>query len=446
MKETAIIVLAAGKGTRMFSKTPKVLHKIGGKPMVYHVIDSSLATNPRPSKIIAVLNDDMENVRQQIQDVCHIGIQKEQKGTADAVKSALPHLKGFKGNIIILYADTPLISPHTIQKLLETLTSDVAVSVLGFNPEDPAQYGRLVLDNENNLSRIVEYNDATDEEKMIRLCNSGIVAVKGGLLNSLIDKINNNNAKGEYYLTDIIQIANELGHKCSYVAADASEVAGVNNRLQLAEVEKQYQDRLRESVMMNGVTLIDPQSVYFSHDMRIGRDITIHPNVFFGENVIIEDNVEIFSYSHIEGASIGSNSVVGPFARLRMGTEIENNVKVGNFVEIKKSTLEKGVKVNHLSYIGDSDIGKNSNIGAGTITCNYDGFAKYRTSIGKDVFIGSNSSLVAPVTIGDGAIVAAGSTITENVEDEALTIARSKQTVKKNGANIFRDKKLSDKK
>lgn len=446
MKETAIIILAAGKGTRMFSKTPKVLHKVGGNSMIYHVIDSALSTNPRPSKIITVLNDKMQMVRDKISDVCSVAIQKEQKGTADAVKSALPHLKGFKGNVVILYADTPLITPNTIQKLLETLTSDVAVSVLGFIPDDPAQYGRLVLDGENNLKRIIEFNDANDEERKIRLCNSGIIAIKGSLLSTLLDSISNNNKKNEFYLTDLIAIANDLGHKCDFVTGDASEVSGVNNRLQLSQVEEIYQNRLRESVMLNGVTLIDPKSVYFSYDMKMGRDVIIHPNVYFGEGVIIEDNVEIKPYSHIEGASIGANSVVGPFARLRPGSDLEENVKIGNFVEVKNSTLEKGVKVNHLSYVGDAYIGKNSNIGAGTITCNYDGFAKYQTKIGKEVFIGSNTALIAPVNIGDGSMVAAGSTITNDVDSEALAIARSKQIEKAKGSSIFRDEKISNKK
>lgn len=444
-KETAIVILAAGKGTRMQSDIPKVLHKVGCRSMIEHVIGSALTLKPRPVKIVTVLSRNMEKVQQTVSEYSEVVIQETQQGTADAVKYALPNLKGFKGNVLILYADTPLLTHVTMHNMLDALATDVAVSVLGFTPDDATGYGRLVVNKEGELEKITEHKDASDEERKITLCNSGVIAVKGGLLHSLLKEVSNQNAKHEYYLTDIIGIARKKGHICTYIEGSPQEVIGVNNRIQLAEVEKIYQNRLRTSVMMKGVTLIDPDTTYLAHDMKVGRDITIHPNVVFGPGVILEDNVEVLSFCHIEGASIGEGSKIGPFARIRPGTDIDENVRIGNFVEVKKSEIHKGVKLGHLSYIGDTTIGENTNVGAGTITCNYDGFNKYPTAIGRDVFIGSHSSLVAPVKIGDGALIAAGSTITHNVAPDALSIARNKQENQENGAEKFRHRKKARK-
>lgn len=437
-KETAIIILAAGKGTRMKSSLPKVLHKICGKPMIEHVLNTSIGLKPK--KIITVLNEEMTDVEESINNICEVVYQKEQKGTADAVKPALEKLKDFDGNVLILYADTPLIEEITLNEMLKTLNeSDVVV--LGFTPFNPAEYGRLVVNNIGELERIVEFKDANENEQQIELCNSGVIAANNKVIQHLITKIDNKNAKGEYYLTDIIELANNENKKCLHVEGVEDEVLGINNRVQLCEAEHIMQVRLRTAAMEGGVTLIDPETVYFSYDTVISQDVTIHPNVTFGEGVQIDSNVEIKSFSHIEGAMISSNSIIGPFARVRPGTKIENGAKIGNFVEIKKSTIGQGAKISHLSYIGDSDVGQEANIGAGTITCNYDGENKYNTSIGKNTFIGSNTSLVAPVKVGDNAFIGAGSTITKDVESGALAVSRNRQVNKSNWAEYKKTKK-----
>ncbi|MCE3233745.1 MAG: gcaD [Rickettsiaceae bacterium] len=426
-QEIAVIILAAGNGTRMKSSLPKVLHKVCGKPMVSHVIDT--ASQLKPKKIITVVSKNMQQVQGVISNNSEIAIQVEQLGTADAVKPALAKLKGFNGKALILYADTPLIKEATIVNMLEKL-NEADVVVLGFNPYDTAEYGRLVVNDDGDLGRIVEYKDASDEEREVSLCNSGVIAADAELLSKLVDKVDNKNAKGEYYLTDIIEIANSMGKRCAYVEGDEDEVLGVNTRVQLSEVEYIFQQRLRESAMMQGVTLIDPETVYFHHDTKLGRDVVIHPNVYFGAGVTLADNVEIKSFSHIEGAKIEKEAIVGPFARIRPDTEIQQGAHIGNFVEIKKSQIGEGAKIGHLTYIGDSEIGAQANIGAGTVTCNYDGKNKHKTKIGKGAFIGSNSSLVAPVTIGDKAFVGAGSTITKDVAGGSLAVARGRQISK----------------
>ena len=437
-KETAIIILAAGKGTRMKSALPKVLHKICGKPMINHVLDTG--SSLKPSKIITVINKNMTDVGKSIEKLSKTVIQKEQNGTADAVKPALKELKNFKGNVIILYADTPLIEKDTIEEMLNTL-DECDVVVLGFRPNDPAEYGRLVINNIGELERIVEYKDANPSEREIGLCNSGVIAANAETLISLIDKIDNNNAKGEYYLTDVIEIACKENKKCLHVEGIEDEVLGINNRHQLSDAEFIMQNRLRIQAMTNGATLIDPESVFFSHDTKLGKDITIEPNVFFGEKVVINDNVEIRSFSHIEDAKISSGSTIGPFARIRPGTTIGQDARIGNFVEIKKSKIEKGAKIGHLTYIGDAQVGEEANIGAGTVTCNYDGRNKYKTNIGKNAFIGSNTALVAPIKVGEGAFVGAGSTITKNIDDGALAVARNRQINKENWAASTKNKK-----
>lgn len=435
---TAIIILAAGKGTRMKSKTPKVLHEICGKSMIAHVIDTASYIDSK--KIITVVSNGMKDVEDAIKHASAVVIQENQYGTGDAVKPALEKLKSFQGNILILYADTPLITKETIAAMLEKLDSSDIV-VLGFRPQYPAEYGRLVVNESGELIKIVEYKDASPSIRKIHLCNSGVIAAKAEILQPLIAKIDNKNAKGEYYLTDIIELANNVGKKCSYVEGCEDEVLGVNNRLQLSEAEHIFQQRLRESAMLEGATLIDPKTVYLCHDTRLDSDVIIHPNVSFGPGVWIESGVEIKPFCHIEGARIKSGARVGPFARIRPGTEISGGAHIGNFVEIKKSKIGKDVKIGHLSYIGDAEIGAQTNIGAGTVTCNYDGYNKYQTKIGKSVFVGSNSALIAPVNIGDKAFIGAGSTITKSITADSLAVARNKQINKENWAKNFRKKK-----
>lgn len=427
--DIAVIILAAGQGTRMKSRLPKVLHPLCGRPMVHTVLD--LARSLSPTRIITVIGPDMEALQCSVTAFCpeaQCVIQTTQCGTADAVGAALPLLEGFSGKVVILYGDTPLIAENTVKKMLVGM-EESAVTVLGFCAKNPAEYGRLITHNDNELLSIIEFREASEEQKKITLCNSGVMTVKGTLLAELLAGVGNNNAKGEYYLTDIIALARDKGYGCRFIEADEEEVLGINSRQQLAEAEAVAQKRLRLRAMENGVTLIQPESVTFCADTVTGRDVVIHPHVVFGKNVVIEDNVEIKSFSHIEGATISSGAVIGPFARLRPSTTIGRDVKVGNFVEIKNASLQEGAKANHLSYIGDTDIGSNSNIGAGTITCNYDGFHKHKTVIGKNTLIGSNTSIIAPVVIGDGVIVGAGSVVLENVPDNALTLARSQQVI-----------------
>ncbi len=436
-KQTAVIILAAGKGTRMKSQKPKVLHEICGKSMIGHVLDT--ASFMAPEHIVTVLSSGMGEVADSISALSASVIQKEQLGTGDAVKPALEKLKDFDGNILILYADTPLITRETLIHMLQSL--EVAdVVVLGFRPQDPAEYGRLVVNDAGELESIVEFKDASEEERYIDLCNSGVFAANAAVLQEFVAKIDNKNAKGEYYLTDLISLAKNAGKKCTYVEGNEDEVLGVNNRVQLSEAEYIFQQRLRYKVMVEGATLIDPETVYFSYDTIIGEDVIIHQNVSFGPGVSIESGVVIKPFCHIEGARIKSGASVGPFARIRPGTEIGLDAHIGNFVEVKKSKIGKGVKIGHLSYIGDAEIGEKSNIGAGTVTCNYDGYNKYTTKIGKSVFVGSNSALIAPVDIGDKAFIGAGSTITKSISSESLAVARNKQINKENWSKAFRAK------
>jgi bifunctional UDP-N-acetylglucosamine pyrophosphorylase/glucosamine-1-phosphate N-acetyltransferase len=430
-KETAVIILAAGNGTRMKSSLPKVLHEVCGKSMIGHVIDTASYLNP--ARIITVVSKNMAQVEKVIADVSEIAIQKEQLGTADAIKPGLEKLKGFKGNVLILYADTPLVQKSTLLNMLKKL-EDSDVVVLGFRPHDAAEYGRLIVDGDGCLKKITEYKDASPFERAINLCNSGVVAANAETMAELVAKVDNKNAKGEYYLTDIVEIANAMGKKCSFAEGDEDEVLGVNNRVQLSEVEYIFQQRLREAAMLEGVTLRDPETVYFSYDTKLGRDVIIQPNVTFGRGVVIGDNVEIKSFCHIEDARIDADAIVGPFTRIRPGTEIAKGAHIGNFVEIKKSQIGEGVKIGHLTYIGDAEIGANTNIGAGTVTCNYDGKNKHKTEIGKSVFVGSNTSFVAPVKVGHGAFIGAGSTITKDVDEDCLAVARGRQVVKENWA------------
>lgn len=440
-RPVAVIILAAGKGTRMKSDKHKVLHPVGGLPMVGHVLKSAQALGA--SRSVLVVGSLKEQVEAAFGDQAAIALQEPQLGTAHAVQAAESQLKDFTGDILILYGDVPLIRPETLRSMLDRLNTpangvEPACVVLAFRPQDPAAYGRIVTDEAGVIQTMVEFNDATPEQRAINLCNSGVMAVKSELLWTLLSRVDNNNAAGEYYLPDIVMLARKDGLPSVVVETGEDEVAGVNSRVELAAVEAVFQNRRRREFMLEGVTLIAPETVYFSHDTEIGRDVVIEPHVVFGPKVKVESGAVIRAFSHLEGATVASGCEVGPYARLRPGAVLKDKAKVGNFVEIKKSVIEAGAKVNHLTYIGDAHVGEKANIGAGTITCNYDGYFKYQTRIGAGAFIGSNSSLVAPVTIGDGAIVGAGSVVTKDVEADALAVARGQQAEKQGWAARFR--------
>jgi bifunctional UDP-N-acetylglucosamine pyrophosphorylase/glucosamine-1-phosphate N-acetyltransferase len=440
---TAAIILAAGKGTRMKSALPKVMHKIGNFPMVAHVAHTAQEAGLAPLTLVTAPHMDkvVETVRM-IDAEVRTAEQTEQLGTGHAVLCAREALTDFSGNLMVLYGDTPLITAETLMAMQECLLADAhtALVVLGFTPAEAGGYGRLVRANDGTLEKIVEAKDASPEERKISLCNSGVMALRGDIAWSVLEAIDCQNAKGEYYLTDAVQIARAQGYLARIVEADEEEVLGVNSRADLAVAEEIFQWRARDYVMAHGVTLQQPESVFFSADTDIAADVTIEPCVYFGSNVTIAEGATIKAFSHIEGSVIGAYASIGPFARLRPGTQIGESARIGNFVEIKKSEIEAGAKINHLSYIGDASVGEDANVGAGTITCNYDGFHKYRTVIGAGAFIGSNTALVAPVTVGDGAIVAAGSVITEDIKPDALALARPRQEQKDLWASAFRER------
>ena len=427
-KDLAVVVLAAGAGTRMNSDLPKVLHPIGGAPMIAHVLATARALDP--ARLIVVLAPGMDDVAAASAPAV-VAIQRKPRGTADAVMAAREALRGHDGDVLVAFADTPLIEPRTLENLLATRRGGTAcaAAVLGMDLDDPGAYGRLVTTGDGKLDAIVEARDATPAERAITLCNSGVMALDGAVMFDLLDAVTDSNAKREFYLTDLVRIARARGLECRAVVADDNdELMGVNSRTELALAEQVFQWRARQAAMEGGATLVDPASVHFSFDTVLGRDVTIEPNVVFGPGVDISDGAVIRAFCHIEGARIGRGAVIGPFARLRPGADLGEASRVGNFVEIKNATLAAGAKANHLSYIGDAQVGRNANIGAGTITCNYDGFRKSETRIGNDVFIGSNTALVAPVVVGDGAVVGAGSVITDNVPADALALARGRQT------------------
>jgi bifunctional UDP-N-acetylglucosamine pyrophosphorylase/glucosamine-1-phosphate N-acetyltransferase len=434
----AAILLAAGQGTRMKSAKPKVMHALAGRPMILHLLDMVRSLDAAQS--VVVTGPGMEEITAAVAPASTV-LQQERNGTAHAVAQAKPLLKDFDGTVLVLYGDTPLITKATIEAMLERRAQvpNTAVVVLGFRPKHGGEYGRLVF-GANGLQAIVEYKDATPEQRAIPLCNSGVMAIDGKHLFPLLDKIGNANAKGEYYLTDIVKLAVSQGLTASYVEADEEELLGVNSRAELAEAEALVQKRLRAKAMAGGVTLVDPASVTLNWDTELGQDVTIGPNVVFGQGVTVAANVEIRAFCHLEGVSIASGAQIGPFARLRPGAEIGENVHIGNFVEVKKAVIEAGAKINHLTYIGDARVGAGAQIGAGTITCNYDGFGKYVTDIGAGAFIGSNSSLVAPVKIGDGAVIGAGSVITKDVAGDSLAVARGTQMELPGWAEKFREK------
>lgn len=436
----AALILAAGLGSRMKSSQPKVLHQIAGRPMLHHVAAalSPLGCDP----VIAVIGPEMpaDAVPPAVGSV----VQVNRRGTGDAAKIALPLLEGFCGTVLIVAGDVPLIRDETLRRLAEARDGSV-IAVAGFRAADPTGYGRLILDDRGGLSRVVEHKDATVEERAVTLCNAGLYAVEAQRLAAWLDQLKPDNAQGEYYLTDIVALARREGLTVAVVEAEEAEVLGVNSRGDLARVEAIAQNRLRAAAMAGGATLRDPASVFLSWDTKLGRDVTIGPQVVFGPGVIVADDVEIRSFSHLEGAVVETGAVIGPFARLRPGTRIGPRAHVGNFVELKNAVMGEGAKANHLSYLGDAVIGAAANIGAGTITCNYDGFTKALSEIGAGAFIGSNAALIAPVRIGADAIVAAGTVIGGDVPADAIVIARSEAQIRDGAAQRFRARRKAAK-
>jgi bifunctional UDP-N-acetylglucosamine pyrophosphorylase/glucosamine-1-phosphate N-acetyltransferase len=435
----AIVTLAAGKGTRMKSDLHKVLHPIAGRPMIEHLL--AAAAELEPARSVVVAGHGREQLEAQLGSRATIAVQDPQLGTGHAVQQAEGALAGFDGDVLILYGDVPFVSAATMRTMIERLHADdqPAVVVLGFEPADTLAYGRVIAEGDR-IVKMVEHKDASEAERACRLCNSGLMAVRSADLFGLLARVTNDNSQGEYYLVDVVNIANADGRTCAVVVTpDPHEVEGVNSRAELALAEHRWQNRRRKAAMDDGASLIAPETVWFAWDTVLGRDVLVEPNVFFGPGVTVADKVTIRANSHLEGASLASGVEVGPFARLRPGAVLEEKAKIGNFVEVKKATLGKGAKANHLSYIGDAEVGAGANIGAGTITCNYDGYFKYKTVIGERAFIGSNSSLVAPVKIGADAIVGAGSAVTRDVAAGELRIVRGEQLVKPGWADRFHD-------
>ncbi len=429
-QERAAVILAAGQGTRMNSALPKVLHPLAGQPMILALLDS--LQDVALGHVVLVVGPEMEDLsrvvtRHALNPV--IAVQDQARGTGHAVMAARSALQGFSGDVLILCGDTPLVEPATLATLFQVRAeeSEAALVLLAFRPAEPGAYGRLITDKKGNLEAIVEAREADEDVLAGNLCNSGIMVVDGGRLFGLLERVGTDNAKGEHYLTDIVELARADGLDCRLIEGREDELMGINTRTDLAAAEALTQVRLRARAMEQGATLIDPRTVYFSFDTCLGRDVTVGPSVFFGPGVSVGDGVEIKGFCHIEGATIGAGASVGPFARLRPGAHIGGDARIGNFVEIKQSTVETGAKVSHLSYIGDARIGAGANIGAGTITCNYDGVVKSLTEIGAGAFIGSNTALVAPVKVGAGATIGAGSVITKNVAPDALALTRPEQ-------------------
>lgn len=440
----ACIILAAGKGQRMQSDLPKPLHAVAGRPMLAHVI--AAAESLSPERIVVVTGPDMPQVAQAA--IPHsAAIQQVQNGTGGAALAARDALAGFQGDILVLFGDAPLITPDTLKRLVEARRALPAIGVVyaGFRTPDPKKYGRLVMADDGSLARIVEFKDASEQERAITFCNGGILCADGTRLFDWLADVGNDNAQGEYYLTDLPQIVRRDNRIAQAIEVPADEMEGANTRVELALLENLMQQRLRQAHMLAGATLIDPASVFFSWDTVLGRDVTIEPNVVFGPGCRVADHAVIHAFSHLEGAHVGEGAHIGPFARLRPGSRIGAAAKIGNFVETKNVTMGQGAKASHLTYLGDADIGSRANIGAGTITCNYDGFSKAKTTIGEDSFIGSNSALIAPVTIGPGAYVGAGSAIYQDVAPNALSLTRAPQLHKEGWATEFKRQKMKDK-
>lgn len=444
----AVVILAAGKGTRMKSDLHKVLHPIAGRPMLEHLLDSAAQLSPQRQVVVA--GHGREQLEAALAGRATIALQEPQLGTGHAVLQAKAALDGFEGDVLILYGDVPFVRADTMRAMLQRLHGDERppIVVLGFEPDDALQYGRVIAEDDR-IVQMVEHKDATPEQRQVRLCNSGLMAVRSADLVPLLERVGNDNAQGEYYLTDIVNIANTDGRYCAVVVTDdADEVAGINSRGELAEAEARWQAKRRAEAMVDGATLVAPGTVWFSWDTKLGRDVIVEPNVVFGPGVSVADHVTIHAFSHLEGATLESGVSIGPYARLRPGAVLRRDSRVGNFVEVKKATLGEGAKANHLSYLGDAEVGAGANIGAGTITCNYDGYFKHKTVIGERAFIGSNSALIAPVKVGADAIVAAGSAVSRDVAAGELRLVRAEQLVKPGWADSFHDamkKKKADK-
>ena len=439
------IVLAAGEGTRMRSSIPKVLHPVAGQSMLAHVLGAS--PSGAGAALAVVIGPDHQPVAAEIRRLrpdATTFIQRERLGTAHAVLAAREAIIGGADDLLVVFGDTPLISAATFERLRAALKNGAALAVLGFRAADPTGYGRLLVEG-GELRAIREHADASPAERAITLCNAGVMAFDGHRALQIIEKIGNSNSKAEYYLVDAVAIVRELGWETAVIETSGEEVRGINTKVQLAEAEQVMQARLRRAALDAGVTMIAPETVYLAADTSFGNDVTIEPFVVIGPGVSIADGAVIHSFSHIVQASIGKHASVGPYARLRPGTSLGEGVRIGNFVETKAATLDAGAKVNHLSYIGDAHVGEGANIGAGTITCNYDGFSKHKTEIGKGAFVGTNSSLVAPVKIGNGAYIGSGSVITKNVPDDAMAVERSQQTTREGGAARYREMKTRGK-
>jgi bifunctional UDP-N-acetylglucosamine pyrophosphorylase/glucosamine-1-phosphate N-acetyltransferase len=427
--QTALVILAAGMGSRMNSDLPKVLHEVAGLPLIGHAMRAGAALSPE--RTIVVTGHGAEAVEAMVTRLNPEAVcvrQKEQLGTGHAVDQARDALAGFQGTVIVLYGDTPFVSVGTLEQLVAQ-RADADVAVLGFEAQEPARYGRLVTQGDA-LTRIVEAKDATEAELAISLCNSGVIAAGCETLFDLISKLDRNNEGQEYYLTDVVGLANAGGLRATYVTCDEAETMGVNDRAQLAQAEGVFQRRARRAAMLGGVTLAEPDSVYFSHDTEIARDVWVGPNVVFGPGVQIAQGARIEAFSHLEGCAVGPRTNIGPFARLRPGAQLSQGARIGNFVEIKNATIADGAKVNHLSYVGDASVGEAANLGAGTIICNYDGVMKHRTEIGARAFVGSNTLLVAPVKMGADSMTATGTVLTRDVPEGAMAIGRAKAVIK----------------
>ncbi len=448
-RDFAAIILAAGKGTRMKSDLHKVLHPIAGHPMLLHLLDSFAELDLK--RTVVVVGDKREQLDAALADRgVTTALQEPQLGTAHAALQARAALEGFSGHILVCFGDCPMVRADTVRRLIAALNEGAKVAVLGFRPADPLAYGRIIADADGTVSKMVEYKDANAEERACDLCNSGLIVAHSDDMWPLLDAVDNDNAQGEYYLPDVATGAIARGDRVKVIETDADEVAGINSRAELATAEAQWQALKREEAMAGGASLKAPETVFFSWDTELGRDVTVEPNVVFGPGVSVADGATIRAFSHLEGARVGEGCSVGPYARLRPGAVMEKDSKVGNFVEMKKTTLGEGAKANHLTYLGDAEVGAGANIGAGTITCNYDGYFKYKTVIGERAFIGSNSALIAPVRIGADAIVAAGSAVSRDVGDGDLRVVRGDQVVKPGWADRFHDamkkKKAAEKK
>jgi bifunctional UDP-N-acetylglucosamine pyrophosphorylase/glucosamine-1-phosphate N-acetyltransferase len=435
------IVLAAGEGTRMRSSRPKVLHAVAGQSLLAHVLAALRAAGGTETAV--VVGPDRDDVAAEARDAmpgAQVFVQAERRGTAHAVLAAKAALERGADDVLVIFGDTPLLRPQTVAKLRGAVADGAAVAVLGFRPADPTGYGRLVTKGDELLA-IVEQADATEAERAISLCNGGLMGLGGTTALSILEKIGSDNRKGEFYLTDAVKIARGMTLTAVALEVTEDEVSGINTKVQLGATEAAMQERLRQAALEAGVTLVAPETVFLAADTRLGKDVTVEPYVVFGKGVTVEDGATIRSFSHLEGAHVGKDAIVGPYARLRPGAKLERGVHIGNFVEVKEALIEEGAKANHLSYIGDARVGAGANVGAGTITCNYDGEAKHHTDIGKGAFIGSNSALVAPVKIGDGAYIGSGSVITADVPADALALGRGRQTVKEGWAKRLRDLK-----